>query len=365
MSRQPEIKPALGFVAWLAATTALFLQSCASTPMLPYSRNAPALVLTTVEAPPVRDARVRFREIFCALLSQDSGAPDCERLLPHLDGEPRGAGDPRPLPESDPRLKLILLPGLFDNCFSQVVQFYSDALPAMKRAGYDIEVLNANGRSSSRENAARIAEYVATRPAEDDDKFVLIGHSKGVVDSMYFLVNHPQHASRIAALVSVAGAVNGSPLADWLVRGGHSISRLIPDAWCEPGDNAALSSLQRGERLTWMKRHLLPESIRYFSLSTFTSREFVPWPLRYSYDLLSEIDPRNDGLLLSFDQVIPGSEFLGAFFVDHWRVAYPLETDASFLSAGADGSRPVFPRSILLESVALYLSEALASHEQD
>ena len=48
--------------------------------------------------------------------------------------------------------------------------------------------------------------------------------------------------------------------------------------------------------------------------------------------MLKTIDPRNDGLLLFSDQVIPGAILLGYVNDDHWEVALPFEDNNSMLS---------------------------------
>jgi hypothetical protein len=40
---------------------------------------------------------------------------------------------------------------------------------------------------------------------------ILLGYSKGTTDILHFLVAYPDLALRIEAVLSVAGAVNGSP----------------------------------------------------------------------------------------------------------------------------------------------------------
>ena len=46
--------------------------------------------------------------------------------------------------------------------------------------------------------------------------------------------------------------------------------------------------------------------------------------LLFSYDLLSIMDPRNDGYVLWTDQVIPGATLLGYVNLDHYDVALPV-----------------------------------------
>ena len=70
------------------------------------------------------------------------------------------------------------------------------------------------------------------------------------------------------------------------------------------------------------------------------------------------VDPRNDGQLLFYDQVIPGATLLGYANTDHWGVALPLEFKHSWLAL-RPGYVPPFPRTALLEAILLYIAEDL------
>ena len=78
------------------------------------------------------------------------------------------------------------------------------------------------------------------------------------------------------------------------------------------------------------------------------------------YDMLKTIDPRNDGLLLFSDQVIPGSILLGYVNDDHWEVALPLEDNDSMLSKSISKQKS-YPREILLHAIILFVAENLNS----
>jgi hypothetical protein len=76
--------------------------------------------------------------------------------------------------------------------------------------------------------------------------------------------------------------------------------------------------------------------------------------------MLSRIDQRNDGNLLSQDQVIPQGTLLGLVNADHWAVMSNLQ--ASPL-AGVRwlADRNDFPRTALLEAALRYVEEQLAA----
>ncbi|MGD9374055.1 MAG: hypothetical protein PVF14_21685, partial [Desulfobacterales bacterium] len=129
---------------------------------------------------------------------------------------------------------------------------------------------------------------------------------------------------------------------------------------CDPGDSMALDSLKRPVRLTWLANNPLPTSVSYYSVVSFTNRESINSPLLGGYDLLKGIDPRNDGLLLFSDQIIPGSILLGYVNADHWEVVLPLEDNNSIFLKSIFKQNG-FPREILLHAIILFVTENLDS----
>lgn len=337
------------------------LLGCASSPMLKYNLELPALTLNVLDAPQIQDGRPRFREIFCSTLREhpDRKRRECEELLLRL-------GDEAPTPEQpgapavhDTRLHVVFVPGMFNDCASIVALPFETAVPRLRSLGYQAEILSVSGRSSSSFNAARIAEFVSQLAAADR-RLVLVGHSKGAVDILEFMVAYPDLASRVGAVVSVAGAINGSPLAD---MAGDLYQRSFKDATlpgCAPGDGGAFTSLQPAQRLNWLIANRLPQSAKYFSLVAFTRSDAVAGPLRPFAAALAEIDPRNDGQLLFYDQVIPGATLLGYANADHWAVAVPIEEKHPLFAMLVTGYNR-YPRDLLVEAIVLYTAEQLAT----
>jgi hypothetical protein len=69
------------------------------------------------------------------------------------------------------------------------------------------------------------------------------------------------------------------------------------------------------------------------------------------------IDPRNDGQLLFYDQIVPRSTLLGYLNADHWAIAVPIVRDAAAARLLVD--RNAFPREILLEAILKQIEEDL------
>jgi hypothetical protein len=326
--------------------------------MLDYSLDVPAQTLIPPGAPPVQEGRARFREIFCALLAREPGAAalPCDALLHRLSDEPGRARPARPLPSHAPGLTVIFVPGLLGDCAYGLAPPFEAAVPRLRRLGYDARVAPVNASASSHANAERLAREIAESRAE---RIVLIGHARGAVDILESLVANPAAASRVQAVLSVAGAINGSPLAD-APAGAALLFPLRGDTACTEGSRAALPDLKRAHRLRWLMAHPLPQPPRYFSIGAFKRRSEMAPPLRSRAAALAPIDPRNDGLTLFFDQVIPGSELLGYANADHWSIATAPPGQAPG-SGAAWGEAPPFPREVLLEAALLRIVEVLSS----
>jgi len=76
------------------------------------------------------------------------------------------------------------------------------------------------------------------------------------------------------------------------------------------------------------------------------------------HDRFSQINPKNDGQLIFYDQVLPHSTLRGYANGDHWAIALPF-TDQSPTFAATIAARNVFPREAMLEAVLVYVREAL------
>ncbi len=356
---------ALSGVAALAAL-GLVLGACSREPVVAYSLDTPPLILLPASAAGVVDERGRFREILCALL-EDHGRdlPDyrpCGDVLVHLGDEPPPTGRPvAPGPgAAEPRYRVAVVPGMGAECFAHIVRTFSDALEHLEALGYATAAVPVGGRTSPAQNARQIRDFIKeTAPAFGKD-LILIGHSKGVVDALEALVRFPEIRSRVAAVVSIAGPIGGSPLADNPPEAVLALAERMPGSRCEDAGREGLASLGRSVRLRWLAEHELPEDVRYFSLVALTDPESVSRVLAPFYGMLSEVDPRNDGMVIFHDAVIPGSALLGYVRADHWAVAVPFARGHPLLAAMAV-DRNAFPREVLLEAVVRHVEERLAA----
>ncbi|WP_206606699.1 hypothetical protein [Steroidobacter cummioxidans] len=348
----------------IAASVGLVLVACSTEPLVPYSTDTPPLALVPAAQAGVVDKRARFREVYCAVLEARPGLPDhrsCEEALTRVGEEPSGTGRLVDLGASRRGLVAVLVPGLGFDCFEQWLESTGTAAEQVRQYGYDQVLLKVDGLSSTTNNARQIRDALLAMPTEPGPpRLVLIGYSKGAPDILEALVTYPEIRSRVAAVISAAGAVGGSPLANDAKQYQADLLRHFPGATCQPGDGGAIVSLRPAVRRAWLAMHPLPTDVHYYSLITFPQPERISSVLKSSYRKLARVDARNDSQVIFYDQVVPGSDLLGYINADHWALAVPVARSHStvgklFVTENA------YPREALLEALLRFVEEDLAN----
>jgi hypothetical protein len=287
----------LACFAWFAAGAA------ADEPPLPLSTASGA------------DLRGTYRAALCG--RPDMPAPECARTLRKFGGE---APAPRP-PAADPsRLRLLFVPGFLASCFA--VNSFGDVVESARKLGFAADVLAVGGRDTIGVNARLLAEQIDRLPS-DGRRLVLIGHSKGVPDLLEMLATRPDIATRVLGLLSVAGASQGSPLANEL-HGLYGITLgIVPFSNCARSEGDAVVDLSPEARRQWWARFGPQLRTSLYALVALPDLDRLSPVLVLPYAGLSRISRDNDGLLLVYDQVMPNAKLLGVVNADHLSVAIP------------------------------------------
>jgi hypothetical protein len=331
----------------------------------------PPVLLLPLGMPPAKDARPGFRSLLGEVVKQRRGKYPDERLLEnilHNLGEDPAAATPVALPDSPSDLVVILVSGVLWECVSDVALPFGRGKTADVASEYDylkpryttIDVVHVRGIATSEHNAKIVEE--AIRQHEAAANVIVVAYSKGVPDTLEALRRMGSATPRnLRAVVSVAGVVSGSPLADWLNRYKKFLQLLPTPGACSHINENFLKSITRDRCLHWLAQHWnsLPQGIRYYSLVTFTKPQNMHWFLRLLYAKLAEVEPRNDSHMLIHDQVLPGAELLGYVKSDHWAVALPFNRSSHSVWNRLLRNHNAFPREVLFEAILRYVESDL------
>jgi hypothetical protein len=359
-SRRAHPMTKAGIVRATVVAACLALGACATTSGVPYSTD----IAPDTQAG-LQDKRARFRETFCAVLeAHGHELPDyrpCDQALTRVGVEPPGTGKPVELGPSKRHLVAALVPGIGYECFAKWLQSPGTAAEHVRRYGYDMVALKVDALSGIETNARQIRDAIMAMPADAQaPRLVLIGYSKGAPDILEAVVTFPEIRSRVAAVVSAAGSVHGSVLADDAEQYQADMLRYFPGATCESGDGGGVESLRPATRKAWLAQHPLPDDVRYYSLATFPQPERISSILKSSYKKLAKIDARNDSQVIFYDQFVPGSTLVGYLNADHWAVAVPIARSHSTIGS-MFVTQNAYPREALLEALLRFVEEDLAT----
>ncbi len=355
---------------------ALAGSGCAPQAMLGYRPEAPISANLPLGAAGVRDARAAFAPLFERELRAFDASADAAAWLHTGPAAQRDVS--MALEEIDRRFAerraqtvVLVVPGLLGDCVDDQSVPFGDGVLRTRELGStasyaqyadlglrDIRLLWVPGRASVEANGARLAAALREVAARDGvAHIVLVAYSKGTPDVLHALRLLEADGGvprQIAALVSVAGIVMGTPLADHYETLYASLSPLLSPFGCTAAAGGEVASLTRRERADWLAAHPPPPALAYHSVVAFAApHETAPF-LRHSQAMLAAIDPRNDGQVVAADALLPGSALIAAARADHWSLALPLERNPHAL-VRAVAPRRAFPRAPLFRALVKWV----------
>jgi hypothetical protein len=345
---------------------ALSLFACSGKPLIPYTDQAEPMIMVPLSFAGVEDGRGRFREILCSVLeTHGKEMPDyrpCEQALTRVGDEPPGTGEPVFLGNASRDFLVGLVPGLGWDCFTNWLDTKRTVPAHIEKYGYKFSLVEVDGLSGTLVNAGHINSAIeGLDPGYDGMPIILLGYSKGAPDILEFVVNYPQAAARVKAVVSISGAVGGSPLAINATQNQAELLLRVPGSECTTGDRGVVESMLPDVRRQWLADNPLPGHIRYYSVVTYPQPDRISSGLKRGYKKLAKIDSRNDSQVIFYDQIIPGSTLVAFTNADHWAMAVPVERNHPFIGSTIV-NRNDYPREVFVEALLRYVDEDLAKY---
>jgi hypothetical protein len=294
---------------------------------------------------------------FCSIMEQenpDGGAwSACGTYL----GETPAGTAAAPLPALAADTPVLILPGFFSDCLTSSQPFH-EALEHL-RSAHQIkgEYFQLKNLSSS-ENARLIAEYINTH-FDGVHKYMVVAYSKGAADGYEALATFPELQSKVAAFVSVAGAVGGSRLVD-VMPGGYARWLTSTYLQCQGDLTGAINSLSYKNRQKFLAGN--PSlGVPSYTVVAQVDRAHASTMMAQTWQVMSVYGLPQDGQLLTPDATIPGSQFLGAAATDHLAIAINFATTSDIPASMRNHNE--YPRAALLEAVVRVVLEDLRKAE--
>jgi hypothetical protein len=349
---------------------AISASACAPATLLPYRPDQPLTVNLPAARAGVTDARAAFGELFAAELRAAGDA----RPTPWLHRPPASSAitAARPDPASTfasraGATSVLVAGGLFGDCLGVQAVPFGDGVERPPGSGLDegyrqyadlglrsLRLVPLPGRASAQANGRLLADALrveAQRPGVH--RIVLLAYSKGATDALHALDTLRRDGALpegLLAVVSVAGAVMGTPLADFYQAAYDAISPWVTPFECTPSQGGDMESLTRRARLAWLASNPLPAGVAYYTVVAHAPVDEMAPPLRLTARQLAAIDPRNDGQLIAADAVLPNSTLLAEARADHWDVAIPRDRDPNPLLRATTSGRG-YPREALFRAI--------------
>ena len=295
-----------------------------------------------------------FADVFCSVLSQEN--PDTGDWGPcsqYLEGG--GRTDLKLGPVST-NYRVLIVPGFMSSCFADSPAFQEGQKALKDQYNVSVDLLQVPN-DPSESNAKVIANYVRDQSKADPRKFIVLGYSKGAPDVMVALAEEEGVAKRVAGFISVAGAVNGSPIAGVMPAAADRWIRQFNMPGCKGDTAAGFKSLQRETRAAFLAAYpRMP--VPSYSIVTKSDVKSTSKALLETWRLLAAYGAVEDGQLVREDAVVPDSKFLGVALADHFAVALPFDKSANSLIRG-EMDKTRYPRAALLEAIYRFVSADL------
>ena len=250
------------------------------------------------------------------------------------------------------KYRILVLPGFMSSCVSSTEALGKAQEHLRKEHGLAVEYLSLPN-DSSEDNGKLIAEYLRKHAAEDSRKYIVIGYSKGAPDLQVGLANDPEAAKTVAAFVSLAGAVGGSPVANAIPALIDRYTKSLNLGSCQGDIAQAAKSLRSDVRHTFLAEHPDP-IVPSYSLSALSDESNTSKLLLQAWQLLAAYDKQQDSQLTKLDSVVPGSTFLGAARADHLAIALAFE-DSPEAQIKSFMDHNHYPRAALMEAIVRFV----------
>jgi len=237
------------------------------------------------------------------------------------------------------KYRIIFVPGFLSNIVIQFGQgwpfkrihlgeYFDEQIRYFQEQEFDVSRVEVE----SEETPAYNAELIKKEIDKDERSVIIIGHSKGNLDTLEYLIKNPDDRKKVAGWISIQAPFWGSPIADIMTaeKCTHRFAGWLLEKM--GGTEKSLQSLTQEERQMYFLRNGL-ETIKILdeipSLSYASWTEHSRWkmssPLALTRNIIKKLSKeRNDGLVTLSSARLPGLDYIIEEQVDHAETVMEL-----------------------------------------
>lgn len=210
-------------------------------------------------------------------------------------------------------------------CYLSVEGLYGNQLPGymnpninkLRGAGLQVSDVPIDTGAGVKVNAKVVYDAIIKAAKESGKKVIIMGHSKGGVDTTAALSLYPDLKQYVRAVITLQSPYGGTPIASDIVSNPSLLEKVNKVASKAMGANPeSLKDLTYENRIQFVKEHPYPEDIPTVSLAT--SRLSPGSALFHTEEyMFIKYKLPSDGLVPAIDQEIPGSRVVRLDNLDH------------------------------------------------
>lgn len=202
-----------------------------------------------------------------------------------------------------------------------VPRYFREQLQFLRGRGLDCRLVDIESETSIYDNARKVIRELEQAPG----KVLVIGHSKGGLDTLEALLKRPDLRRKVNAVIAVQSPFMGSPVADMVLASptlSYPSSILLE---LLGGSKQSLKNLSVKYREDYHRRNAaeirkLTSQVPFYSFSTWKDDSFLPYidtVFEVFRDYMLALGLKNDGLVPAASAVLPGSRYVYMAGTDH------------------------------------------------
>ncbi|MFA6433498.1 MAG: tyrosine-protein phosphatase [Elusimicrobiales bacterium] len=210
--------------------------------------------------------------------------------------------------------------------------YFEEQITWLRASGLDAGIVDIESEAGIKHNAELIAAQISRSPKP----VIIFSHSKGGLDTLEALIRRPDLRRKVRGLVSIQSPYFGTPVADWVLLGRHSLSPASAAALKLLGGNLeSVKDLSVKSRMDYQAENAgqiaaITAAIPTISFGAWKNEEkgamdslFEP-----TRDLMLGWGIKSDGLVPVDSEMLPGANQIAIEGLDHLATVIKVQKPA-------------------------------------